>query len=179
MFLGAVVGGTLALLLLKTLDFVPAAVASAIALTSLLSALTELSNPRLWWLCVGAVAGIIIGMAVVMEQALTGSEDILLNTGVRWGIVGILGLGGFVSGVLLSRREHPPGVPSLTKLISHLTSLTVSVFAVVITIRYLIDGLEAARTLSSRLTTTTTIVATALIVPGSLGFLLTERQTHS
>jgi hypothetical protein len=178
MFLGTVVGGAVTLLMLKTLSYVFGAVVTAIAITLLLFALTELSNPRLWWLCAGAMAGIIVGMSFVLEKALIIS-DAPLELNSRLGIIAILGLGGLLSGVVLGISQHKADVPTLDQLISRLTGLTISVFAVVVTLRFIIDGLEEARTLSSRLTTTTTIVATALILPGLLGYFIAERRTSS
>jgi hypothetical protein len=54
MYVGTVTGGAITLLLIKSLSYVVGAIVTAIAITILLFALTELSNPRLLWLCVGA-----------------------------------------------------------------------------------------------------------------------------
>jgi len=171
MFLGAVAGSAIALLLVKTLTYVLGAIISAIAIAALLFALTELSSARWWWFCVGAIAGVIIGMAFVLERVLVATDD-PLNLNTRLGIIGILAVGGFLSGLVLGN------IPTLDQLLSRLTGLTISVFAVVVTLKFMIDGLEAARTLSSRLTTSMTITATSLILPGILGYLLGDRRNN-
>jgi len=178
MFLGAAAGSAMALLLVKTLTYVLGAIISAIAIAVLLFALTELSSARWWWFCAGALAGVVIGMAFVLERVLV-ATDAPLNLNTRLGIIGILALGGFLSGLVLGISQHKADVPTVDQLLSRLTGLTISVFAVVVTLKFMFDGLEAARTLSSRLTTTMTITATSLILPGILGYLLVDRRNNS
>jgi hypothetical protein len=178
MFLGAAVGSAITLLLVKTLTYVFGTIISAIAITLLLVALTELSNPRWWWVCAGAIAGVIIGMSFVLERALVFTDEPLDLT-TRLGIIGILALGGFLSGVVLGISKHKSDIPTVDQLLGRLSGLTISVFAVVVTLRFMVDGLEAARALSSRLTTTMTITATSMILPGILGYLLADLRNNS
>ena len=49
-------------------------------------------------------------------------------------------------------------------------------FAGIVTIAYVHSGLDAARTLSSRLSTSLTILVLALVAPGWLSHLLWQRQ---
>lgn len=178
MFLGAAVGSAITLLLVKTLTYVFGTIISAISITLLLVALTELSNPRWWWVCAGAIAGVIIGMSFVLERTLVFTDEPLDLT-TRLGIIGILALGGFLSGVVLGINQHKSDIPTVDQLLGRLSGLTISVFAVVVTLRFMVDGLEAARALSSRLTTTMTITATSMILPGVLGYLLTDLRNNS
>lgn len=93
-------------------------------------------------------------------------------------MVGLQGLAGFIAGMLLGRKIHNPHVPSLRTFLSRLSALTAGIFAVNVTAKFIFAGLEAARSYSSRLSTSTTIFVTALVIPGLIGYLLTERQTN-
>lgn len=79
--------------------------------------------------------------------------------------------------MLLGRKIHSPHVPSLKTFLSTLGALTTGIFAVTVTIKFIFEGLEAARSLSSRLSTSSTILITTLVVPGVIGYLLTEHRT--
>ena len=65
-------------------------------------------------------------------------------------------------------------LPTLKDVISSLSALTVGLFALLVTGRFIWEGLEPARALSSRLSVSTTILITLLAIPGALGYLLGE-----
>lgn len=85
-------------------------------------------------------------------------------------------LAGFISGLLLGRRIPQSHLPTLKDFLSSLSAVTVSRYAVIITGRFIVDGLEPARSLSSRLSVSTTILITLMAMPGALGYLLSQRR---
>ncbi|HEY9648015.1 MAG TPA: hypothetical protein V6C88_16690 [Chroococcidiopsis sp.] len=178
MILGSVVGGGITMVIITVLPIAQATLVSAIVLASLIVTCSYLSNPVLWWMGVGAIAGVIIGIGGVMGEHLA-TEQNALEFHQRLTFVGFQGIAGFISGVLLSRKVHQPHLPTLKEFISSLSALTAGTFAVVVTIRFLFDGLEPARALASRLSTATTILITVLALPASLGYLLAEQRSRA
>lgn len=178
MMMGSILGGAVALSIITILPVAQATLVSAIVLASLIVTCASFSKPLFWWMGVGAIAGIIVGIGGVMAGHLAeAKEPLTLNE--RLTFVAFQGIAGFISGVLLGRRVHKAHLPTLKEFISSLSALTAGVFAVVVTLRFIVDGLEPARTLSSRLSATTTILITLLAIPGSIGYLLAERRTKA
>lgn len=175
MLFSSVVGGVVSLILVISVSPVQAAVICSFVTACLAFACTQLTKPSLWWMALGAIAGIIIGTSEVLSEYLPTP----LEFRVRLTIIGLQGLAGFIAGMLLGRKIHNPHVPPLKTFLSRLGALTAGLFAVVVTIKFIFAGLEAARALSSRLSTTSTLLITALVVPGIVGYLLTERGTDS
>lgn len=172
---GTVIGGTISLLVIKNLSPTHSALVSALAIASLSLLNTQLSKPRWWWTSLGAIAGIIIGVGLALSEPLAES-GLTLNWRTRCTIVSFHGLSGFLSGIIWGRKIHAPRIPTLREFLGRLTGLTVSIFAVVITISYVLYGLEDARTLSSRLSAITTIIVICNIIPSVIGYSLSERQ---
>ncbi|MGF1570894.1 MAG: hypothetical protein ACFCVD_22935 [Nodosilinea sp.] len=86
------------------------------------------------------------------------------------------GLAGFISGALLGRKLHKTSVPPLDKFLARDSALTLGLFSLAVTANFLFERLEVARTLSSRLSATTTILATTLTIPSLIGYLLFELE---
>ena len=84
-------------------------------------------------------------------------------------------IAGAISGAFLARRVRKPDIPTIKELTSSLSALTAGIFAVVVTLRFITDGLELARALSSRLSTSITILITIVAIPGAVAYLLAER----
>lgn len=175
MLAGTLLGGFITMTVVTTLPIAQATLVSSIALASLIVACAYLSNPMLWWMAVGAIAGMIIGLGGVMAGHLAESKE-PLDLNLRLTFVAFQSTAGFVAGILLGRKVHQAHLPTLKEFLSSLSALTVGLYAVVVTSRFIVDGLEPARTLSSRLSTTTTILITLLVIPGSIGYLLAERR---
>jgi hypothetical protein len=150
-----------------------AALISAIAIAVLSFLSTQIGRPLLWWIGTGAMAGIIVGQALAVKSSLD-EGTIPLDFRDRFIILGLQSLSGFISGAILGRKLHRTHVPPLEKFLGRASTLTVSVFSVVVTTSFLLEGLEVARTLSSRLSTTTAVLVTALVIPGIVGYLLFE-----
>lgn len=175
MMMGSVVGGAITLVIITTLPLAQASLVSAIILASLIVTCSFLSNPLFWWMGVGAIAGMITGIGGVMASHLAETKNPLVNE--RFTFVAFQGIAGVISGVFLGRRVRKPYIPTLKEFISSLSALTAGIFAVVVTIRFIIDGLEPARALSSRLSVSITILITIVAIPGAIAYLLAERRT--
>ena len=173
LFIGAIAGGLITLTVLRRFPPTKAALLSAITLSLLSLLSTQITHPTLWWTGTGAIGGIIIGLADVLEETLADTRT-GLEFSDRLAILTLQGIAGFVSGVILGRKSDDAQVPTLREFLARSSALTTGMFAIVVTISFLEEGLEVARTLSSRLSATTTILATALVIPGIVGYLLFE-----
>lgn len=178
MILGTLVGGATTLVIITQLPIAKSIWVSAIALASLIVACAYLSNRVLWWMAIGAIAGMIIGLGGVMAEDLAEKKE-PLKLNLRLTFVAFQGIAGLIAGVLLGRKIHKAHLPTLKEFLSSLSALTVGLFAVVVTHRYIVDGLEPARALSSRLSATTTILITVLALPGAIGYVLAKRRTKA
>lgn len=172
---GTLVGVALTLVILTQLPIGSAAVVSSLGLASLIILCAYVSKAVYWWTGVGAIAGMIIGLGGIMAEHLTAEKE-PIDLHLRLIMVVGQTLAGFISGVLLGRRIPLSHLPTLKDFLSSLSAVTVGLFAVIVTRRFIVDGLEPARTLSSRLSVSTTIVITLLAMPGALGYLLSQRH---
>lgn len=172
---GTLVGMALTLVIITQLPINQAAVASSLGLASLIVACAHISKPIYWWIGVGAIAGMIIGLGGIMAEHLVAEKE-PIDLHLRLIMVVGQALGGFISGVVVGRRIPQAHLPTLKDFLSSLSAATVSLYAVVITGRFIVDGLEPARSLSSRLSVSTTILITLLAMPGALGYLLSQRR---
>jgi NAD/NADP transhydrogenase beta subunit len=161
--------------ILTQLPIGSAAVVSSLGLASLIILCAYVSKAVYWWTGVGAIAGMIIGLGGIMAEHLTAEKE-PIDLHLRLIMVVGQTLAGFISGVLLGRRIPLSHLPTLKDFLSSLSAVTVGLFAVIVTRRFIVDGLEPARTLSSRLSVSTTIVITLLAMPGALGYLLSQRH---
>jgi len=177
MVVGSVAGGVVSLMLIRAIPSVQAAIVCSLVTACLAFACAQLTKPSLWWTAVGAIAGIIIGTSAVLSESLADAQA-PLELRARLIIVGTQSLAGFIAGMLLGRKIHNPHVPSLRTFLSRLSALTAGIFAINVTAEFIVAGLEEARSYSSRLSTSTTIFITALVIPGAIGYLLTERRTN-
>jgi hypothetical protein len=175
LLLGAIASAGATLTALRPLPIDQTALLSAIAIASLSFLSTQVSRPLLWWMGTGAIAGITVGQALVVKGSLD-EGAVALEFRDRLIILGLQGLAGFISGALLGRKLHKTRVPPLDKFLARVSALTLGLFSLVVTASFLFEGLEVARTLSSRLSATTTILATTLAIPGLIGYLLFELE---
>lgn len=175
LLLGTGLGVALTLVILTQLPLNQAAVVSSLSLASLIVACAYISKPLYWWMGVGAIAGMIIGLGGIMAGHLAAEKD-EIDVYLRLIVVVSQALAGFISGVLLGRRIPQAHLPTLKDFISSLSAVTVGLYAIIVTGRFIVEGLEPARTLSSRLSVSTTILITLLALPGALGYLLSQRR---
>jgi hypothetical protein len=172
---GTVVGVALTLMIITQLPIGQAAVASSLSLACLFVLCAHISKPIYWWIGVGAIAGMIIGLGGIMAEHLADQKE-PIDLHLRLILVVSQTLAGLISGIVLGRRIPQAHLPTLKDFLSSLSAVTVGLFAIVVTWRFIVDGLESARTLSSRLSASTTILITLLAMPGALGYLLSQRH---
>lgn len=177
MVFGSVVGGAVSLVMIENAPPAQVAVVCSLATACLAIVWSQLTKPSLWWTAVGAIAGIVIGPSAVLSESLADTRT-PVEFRVRLTIVGLQNLAGFIAGMLLGRKKYNPHVPSIRTFLSRLSALTVGIFAVNVTIKFIVAGLEEARSFSSRLNTSSTTLITALVVPSIVGYLLTKRRTN-
>ena len=123
----------------------------------------------------GAIAGVIIGLGGVLAGSIAEGKE-TIDDSLRLVFVISQCLAGFLAGIILGRRKQTAAQPSLTELLGSLGGLTVGIYALVITGRFITQGLIPAQELLHRLETSTTVLATLLAVPGAIGYLLTHRK---
>jgi hypothetical protein len=172
--LGAAAGAALAYLVTSHMPGVISAFACALAIALLSFASSRLTHPVLWWTSVGAIAGSVLGagsvLAASLEEASAGGKVLL-----RYTVIGTLALAGLVGGIFLGKDIEEESIPKPAEFLKRASGLTVALFAIVVTVRFPAEGLDSVRALSSRMSTTLTIVVTSLAVPGWIGFLIGTR----
>lgn len=175
MLAGVLCGGAATLLIVSILPIPQMILVGSIGLASLIVASAYLYNRVLWWMIIGAIAGMLLGIGGVLAGSLAESKE-PLDLNLRLTFVAAQSTAGFIAGVILGRKIHKAHLPTLKDLLSSLSALTVGLFALIVTVRFTIEGLEPARTLSSRLSVSTTILITLLAIPGAIGYLLANRR---
>lgn len=169
-------GGTTAWLATASLPPVPSAVLLSLLLAGGASQVgAPLVSVPGTWLLSGAVAGGLLGTA----SSLAGKAQQLPQAAhlpMRLTTVALLALAGVVGGLCLGRDADHPHRRHPRDLLRSASALTTGLFAVVVTLTFLHQGLEGARAFSSRLSTTLTIVVTAVVVPGWLAQQLRLRR---
>lgn len=175
---GGLLGALLGYGLTSRLPEVPATLLGALALAGTAQLSGRTVDPLRWWGLLGAAAGSVLGTAVVLAARLQASAPAGDFAG-RALTVGCFALAGGLAGRRLSRDAllgggHPP-----RELLRSASALTTGIFAVLVTLTFLHSGLDPARTFSSRLSTSLTILVTALAVPGWLIHLLDRPPLRS
>jgi hypothetical protein len=175
LIVGTVFGGVITGGIVTQLPIAQAAIISSVLLASLVLGCASISGRVVWWLGVGAIAGVIIGLGGILAGYLTAEQE-PLEENLRLVFVVSQCLAGFLAGIILGRRKQSASQPTLTQLLGSLGGLTVGIYALVITGRFITEGLIPAQELLHRLETSTTVLATLLAVPGAIGYFLTYRK---
>lgn len=173
---GTVLAAAIAWLVTASLPPVPATVLMALALAggAALAGGLQLSHLRYWGL-IGMAAGGLLGTASSLAERAQ-ELPIASHSTTRLLTLVLLALAGIVGGFCLGRdaeradRRHP------RDLLRAASALTTGLFACLVTLSYAHLGLEGARAFSSRLSTTLTIVVTAVVVPGWISQQLRRRN---
>lgn len=174
MALGTAIGVAITLGIVTQLPLAQATIITSLGLSSLIVACAYVSRPIYWWMGVGAIAGMIIGLGGILAGQMAAEKE-SLSLNLRLMFVTFQAMAGLIAGVLLGRKTPQAHLPTLKDFLSSLSAITVSLYAVVVTGRFLWEGLDPARTLSSRLSVSTTILITLLAIPGVLGYLIGQR----
>lgn len=179
MALGTVIGVALTLGIVTQLPLLQATILCSLGLSSLIVACAYISRPIYWWMGVGAIAGMIIGLGGILAGHMADEQE-SLSLSLRLMFVAFQATAALMAGTLLGRKTPQAHLPTLKDFISSLSAITVSLYAVVVTGRFILEGLDPARTLFSRLSVSTTILITLLAIPGALGYLLGQhwRDLH-
>ncbi len=175
MAMGTIIGVGVTLGIVTQLPLAHATVITSLGLSSLIVACAYISRPVYWWMAVGAIAGMILGIGGILAGHMAAEKE-PLGLSLRLTFVAFQATAGFISGVLVGRKTPQAHLPTLKEFISSLSAITAGLYALIVTGRFLWEGLDPARTLSSRLSTSTTILITLLAIPGALGYLLSQRH---
>ncbi len=169
--LGALIGVGCGYALARHLPLVPSTLLSALVLTAGVSLSASPQHAGRWWALIGAAAGSLVGTGVALAQAMH-QIDPAEQLPQRALTLLLLAIAGAIAGRRLQRqRGWPPGRQP-RELLRSASGLTTGVFASIVTITYLHSGLDVARTLSSRLSTSLTILVFTLVAPAWLSHLL-------
>lgn len=167
--LGAVPGFALA----RSLPVVPSTLLSALVLAGGSSLSRRPQDAGHWWGLIGAASGCLIGTGCVLADVLE-QRDPSGPIGQRLLVLMLLALAGALAGHQLSRQPRWPEGRQPRDLLRSASGLTTGVFAGIVTLTYLHSGLDVARTFSSRLSTSLTILVITLVAPGWLSHLLSQ-----
>jgi hypothetical protein len=171
--IGAIAGSSFAYLITSHLAKLESVVACAMIISFSVFASTRRSQPLLWWASLGAIAGGIGGTGSVLGNYIP-QIDLPDKETIRYQIIGFFSITGFVSGIILGRNIHKENVRHPKDFIRGASALTTSIFAVLVTLQFTAKGIDAARTLSSKLSVSTTILVASLTIPGWVGYQLSR-----
>ena len=140
----------------------------------------RLKTPAQWWgsigLCSGSFLGTASSMVYVMQRA--GEAGSAYSPWERLALIVILGITGVLAGRHVGIDPDAVEGRSIGDLLRSLSGTFTGVFGVLVVIAFVFNGLEEARTLSSRLTTTLTIIILGLVGPGWISHRLKTYQRN-
>lgn len=169
--LGGLGGVGAAYLLTRHLAALPSTFLASVLLAGGSVASGRALPPWAWWGVVGAGCGGLLGSAMVVAEKIQ-ATDPRVGLGLRLALVGCVMVAGAIGGRSFSLdAAHPQRRPPKDTLRAA-SALTTGIFAVLVTVAFLHSGLDQARTVSSRLSTSLTILVLALSGPGWLVHLL-------
>jgi len=171
--LGALLGVVGAYLITRHLAALPSTFLTALVLAggSVLSG--RVLAPWAWWGVLGAGCGSLLGTAMVVAQKIQ-STDPHEGLALRLGILASLMVAGAIGGRSFSLDAAHPGRRPPKETLRSASALTTGIFAAVVTLAFIHSGLDEARAISSRLSTSLTILVLALSGPGWLVHLVTN-----
>jgi hypothetical protein len=169
--LGALLGVVGAYLITRHLAALPSTFLTALVLAggSVLSG--RALAPWAWWGVLGASCGSLLGTAMVVAQKIQ-STDPHEGLMLRLGILASLMVAGAIGGRSFSLDAAHPGRRPPKETLRSASALTTGIFAAVVTLAFVHSGLDEARAISSRLSTSLTILVLAISGPGWLVHLL-------
>ena len=170
--LAALAGASLVGWLVGQLAVVPAILIAALLLVAVSGVQGRLQPASLWWALVGATSGCLVATGRVLAAA---AQQIATDA-FRWerGLL-VLALAGALIGLLLGRSLHWQEDRHPRDLLRSVSGLTTGVFAAVVAGAFVHGGLDVARTLSSRLSPSLTILVFSLAAPAWVSHLLVQR----
>ena len=140
----------------------------------------RLKTPSQWWGSIGLCSGSFLGTASSMVNEMQrGSEAASsYSPWERLALIVILGITGVLAGRHVGIDPDAVEGRSIGDLLRSLSGTFTGVFGVLVAIAFVFNGLEEARALSSRLTTTLTIIILGLVGPGWISHRLKTYQRN-
>ena len=139
----------------------------------------RLHQPLLWWSSIGLCSGSFLGTASSMVNNVQQHGATPANTTLeRLLFIVVLGITGFFSGSRVGINPDAVEGRSIGDLLRTLSGTFTGVFGVLVGIAFVLGGLEEARTLSSRLTASLTIIVLGLLGPGWISHQLRMYQRN-
>jgi hypothetical protein len=169
--LGGLGGVGAAYLLTRHLAALPSTFLTALLLAGGSVASGRALAPWAWWGVLGAGCGALLGSAMVVAEKIQ-ATDPREGLSLRLALLGCLMVAGAIGGRSFSLDSNHPERRPPKDTLRAASALTTGIFAVLVTITFLHSGLDQARTVSSRLSTSLTILVIALSGPGWLVHLL-------
>jgi hypothetical protein len=169
--LATLAGVVAAYLLTRHLQALPSTFLTALLLAGGSVASGRALAPWAWWGVMGAGCGALLGSAMVVGQKIQ-TTDPQQGLGLRLALLGSLMVAGAIGGRSFSLDAAHPGRRPPKDTLRSASALTTGIFAALVTLTFLHSGLDQARTVSSRLSTSLTILVLSLTGPGWLVHLL-------
>jgi hypothetical protein len=127
-----------------------------------------------WWGAAGWLAGSFLGSAVAMaDHVRNGVTHVPWERGFS---VALLVLTGAIVGRCLGRQSSAAAQQSIGDVLRSTSGLFTGLFAVIVSASFVLYGLDHARTTSSRLSTSLTIIVLCLAAPGWLSHALQAQR---
>lgn len=175
--LGTLAGVVAAYQLTRHLPALPSTFVAALLLATGSVASGRALAPWAWWGVMGAGCGALLGSAMVVGQKIQ-ETDPQQGLGLRLALLGSLMVAGAIGGRSFSLDAAQPGRRPPKDTLRSASGLTTGIFAALVTITFVHSGLDQARTVSSRLSTSLTILVLSLTGPGWLVHLLSNSWSH-
>ncbi|WP_413324716.1 hypothetical protein [Synechococcus sp. MIT S9503] len=140
----------------------------------------RLKTPSQWWGSIGLCSGSFLGTASSMVNEMQRGNE-AASTYSPWerlALIVILGITGVLAGSRVGIDPDAVEGRSIGDLLRSLSGTFTGVFGVLVAIAFVFNGLEEARALSSRLTTTLTIIILGLVGPGWISHRLKTYQRN-
>lgn len=161
----------------RHLQALPSTLLTAVLLAGGSVASGRTRTPWRWWMVMGACCGGLLGTAMVVAQKIH-SSDPQAGLHLRLAMVGCLMVAGAIGGRSFSLDAGEPDRRRPKDTLRSASALTTGIFATLVTFTFLHSGLDQARTVSSRLSTSLTILVLSLSGPGWVAHQLSEGYRH-
>jgi len=172
--LASLLGISGGLLLTRALPLVPSTLLNALLLAGGSQISRRCHQASRWWGLIGCATGSLIGNGWVLAIALQEHQP-SAHVGTRLAMVLLLCGAGALAGLNLGRDGPDVAHRQPRDLLRSASGLTTGVFAALVTVTFIHSGLDVARTFSSRLSTSLTILVICLAAPGWLSHLIREQ----
>ena len=158
---------------------IPTIMAAVISCT-LLILLSRQHNPlqhrMRWWRNIGLCSGCFLGTASSMVNEISRGGE-AHSPWERLMVVAILGITGFLAGHRIGFSPQKAGGRSIGDLLRSLSGTFTGIFGVLVALHFVLHGIDEARTLASRLSTSLTVIVLSVAGPGWITYHL-KKTAH-